>query len=192
MSDNEPRERGEGYGAGRPDGEAPRTRFGGGAQGERPGGGDRPGGGRGPGGRGGPGGPGGPRWTASGWRWPLWRAAQGLRILCRQDRGGRLQGHPSPAPLHLRARQDRAAPQARHLRQAPALADHRDQASAARGAPALHYRIPVTVRIRERTISSAPGMTGIPIGSGAPPSGRWAGQPGAMPDREHGRHAATG
>ncbi len=61
MSDNEPRERGEGYGGGRPDGEAPRTRFGGGAQGERPGGGDRPGGGRGPGGRGGPGGPGGGR-----------------------------------------------------------------------------------------------------------------------------------
>jgi len=55
MSDNEPRERGEGYGN-RPDGEAPRTRFGGGAQAERPGGGG-PGGGRGPGGRGGPGGP---------------------------------------------------------------------------------------------------------------------------------------
>src|SRR5215207_640589 len=53
MSDNEPRERGEGYGN-RPDGEAPRTRFGGGAQGERPGGG-------GPGGRSGPGGPGGAR-----------------------------------------------------------------------------------------------------------------------------------
>src|SRR5215213_2150824 len=53
MSDNEPRERGMGDGGGRPDGEAPRTRFGGGAQGERPGGGDRPGGGRGPGGRGG-------------------------------------------------------------------------------------------------------------------------------------------
>jgi small subunit ribosomal protein S18 len=61
MSDNEPRERGEGDGGGRPDGDAPRTRFGGGAQGERPGGGDRPGGGRGPGGRGGPGGPGGGR-----------------------------------------------------------------------------------------------------------------------------------
>ena len=60
MSDNEPRERGMGDGGGRPDGEAPRTRFGGGAQGERPGGGDRPGGGRGPGGRGGPGGSGGP------------------------------------------------------------------------------------------------------------------------------------
>ena len=54
MSDNEPRERGEGFGASRPEGEAPRTRFGGGALGERPGGGDRPGGGRGPGGRGGP------------------------------------------------------------------------------------------------------------------------------------------
>jgi small subunit ribosomal protein S18 len=60
MSDNEPRERGEGYGGSRPDGEAPRTRFGGGAQGERPGGGG-PGGGRGPGGRSGPGGPGGAR-----------------------------------------------------------------------------------------------------------------------------------
>src|SRR3954452_737922 len=100
MSDNEPRERGEGYGAGRPDGEAPRTRFGGGAQGERPGGGDRPGGGGGGGGgrrarswwpkR--PGWPRRPWWTAPGWRRPLWRAAQGLRILCRQDRGGRLQG----------------------------------------------------------------------------------------------------
>ena len=55
MSDNEPRERGEGYGGSRPDGEAPRTRFGGGALGERPGGGDRPGGRSGPGGaRGGP------------------------------------------------------------------------------------------------------------------------------------------
>ena len=54
MSDNEPRERGEGFGASGPEGEAPRTRFGGGALGERPGGGDRPGGGRGPGGRGGP------------------------------------------------------------------------------------------------------------------------------------------
>src|SRR4051794_19381806 len=60
MSDNEPRERGMGDGGGRPDGEAPRTRFGGGAQGERPGGGDRPGGGRGAGGRGGAGGAGGP------------------------------------------------------------------------------------------------------------------------------------
>jgi small subunit ribosomal protein S18 len=55
MSDNEPRERDEGFSGGRPDGEAPRTRFGGGAQGERPGGG------RGPGGRGAPGGPGGAR-----------------------------------------------------------------------------------------------------------------------------------
>ena len=62
MSDNEPRERGEGYGGGRPDGEAARTRFGGGAQGERPGGDDRPGAGRGPGGRSGAGGArGGPR-----------------------------------------------------------------------------------------------------------------------------------
>ena len=59
MSDNEPRERGEGFGASRPEGEAPRTRFGGGAQGERPGGDrrrrPRPGGGRrSGGGRGGP------------------------------------------------------------------------------------------------------------------------------------------
>ena len=67
MSDNEPRDRDETV---RPEGEAPRTRFGAGAQGERPGGdrpgggGDRPGGGRGGpgGGRGGPGGGrGGPR-----------------------------------------------------------------------------------------------------------------------------------
>ena len=79
MSDNEPRERGDGPSGPRPEGEAPRTRFGAGAQGDRPfggdrpggdrpfGGGDRPGGGRGPGGpggppgRGGPGGRGGPR-----------------------------------------------------------------------------------------------------------------------------------
>jgi small subunit ribosomal protein S18 len=55
MSDSEPRERTEGFGE-RPDDEAPRSRFGAGAQGERPGG-------RGPGGRGagGPGGRGGPR-----------------------------------------------------------------------------------------------------------------------------------
>src|SRR4051794_16480213 len=133
MSDNEPRERGMGDGGGRPDGEAPRMRFGGGAQGERPGGGDRPGGGRGPGGRGGAGGPrgrggprrggggrlgwpGGPGRTASGWRWPLRRAAQGVRILRRQDWGGRLQRYPAPASLHLGARQDRAAAQARHVR----------------------------------------------------------------------------
>src|SRR5688500_12447897 len=57
MSENEPRERGEGYGAGRPEGEAPRTRFGGGAQGERTGGGRGPGGRSGPGGAGGRGGP---------------------------------------------------------------------------------------------------------------------------------------
>ena len=62
MSDNGPRERIDGPVGGRPEGEAPRTRFGGGAQGDRPfgGGGDRPGGGRGPGGPGGPGGRGGP------------------------------------------------------------------------------------------------------------------------------------
>ena len=182
MSDNEPRERGEGFGASRPEGEAPRTRFGGGALGERPGGGDRPGGGRRSW---------WPRWTAPGRRWPLWRATQSLRILRRQDRRGGLQGHPSPAPLHLRARQDRAAPQARHLRQAPALADNRNQASAARGAPALHHRKPVAIRIQERTTSSAPGMTEIRHTRRAPSSGRWTGQPGAMPDREYGRHAAT-
>ena len=66
MSDSGPRERFDGPGGGRSDGEAPRTRFGAGAQGDRPfGGGDRPGGGDGPGGgrgRGGPGaGRGGPR-----------------------------------------------------------------------------------------------------------------------------------
>src|SRR3954463_9284026 len=109
MSDNEPRERGMGDGGGRPDGEAPRTRFGGGAQGERPGGGDRPGGGGGgggggwgrpsgrrarswwPGRSGRLGWPGRPGRTASGWRWPLRWAAQGVRILRRQDWGGRLQ-----------------------------------------------------------------------------------------------------
>ena len=63
MNDNVPRESAD-RGEVRPDGDAPRTRFGAGAQGERPGGpgGGRgpggPGGGRGPGGRG-PGGPGG-------------------------------------------------------------------------------------------------------------------------------------
>jgi len=57
MSEYEPRERYDGPGDARSDGEAPRTRFGGGAQGERFGGG-----GRGPGGPGGgPGGPGGAR-----------------------------------------------------------------------------------------------------------------------------------
>ena len=63
MSDNGPRERIDGPAGGRPEGEAPRTRFGGGAQGDQPfgGGGDRPGGGRGPGGPGGRGGPGGGR-----------------------------------------------------------------------------------------------------------------------------------
>jgi len=46
MSDNEPRERADGPGDRRPDGEAPRSRFGSGAPR------DRDGGGRGPGGRG--------------------------------------------------------------------------------------------------------------------------------------------
>jgi len=67
MSDNEPRDRGE---EGRPDGAAARTRFGAGAQGERPGGGGgggRGGPGGGPGGRGGPGGGrGGPRRSGGG------------------------------------------------------------------------------------------------------------------------------
>jgi small subunit ribosomal protein S18 len=57
MSDNEPRARDDSRGEGRPDGVAPRTRFGAGAQGERsgderPGGRGGPGGGRGPGGGG--------------------------------------------------------------------------------------------------------------------------------------------
>jgi small subunit ribosomal protein S18 len=75
MSDNGPRERFDGPGGGRPEGEAPRTRFGAGAQGDRPfggdrsGGDDRPGGGRGPAGRGGPGGGrGGPRRGGGGGR----------------------------------------------------------------------------------------------------------------------------
>ena len=75
MSDNAPRERFDGPGGGRPEGEAPRTRFGAGAQGDRPfggdrpGGDDRPGGGRGPAGRGGPGGGrGGPRRGGGGGR----------------------------------------------------------------------------------------------------------------------------
>jgi small subunit ribosomal protein S18 len=50
MSDNEPRDRNDGPAGARPDGEAPRSRFGAGAQGERPGGGRGPG--RGPGGPG--------------------------------------------------------------------------------------------------------------------------------------------
>lgn len=49
MSDNTPRERTEGPGQARPEGDGPRTRFGGGAPG---GGGRGPGGDRGPGGRG--------------------------------------------------------------------------------------------------------------------------------------------
>jgi small subunit ribosomal protein S18 len=66
MSDFEPRERNvDGESAPRPEGEAPRTRFGAGAQGERPGGGP----GRGPGGPGrGPGGGRGPRRGGGGGR----------------------------------------------------------------------------------------------------------------------------
>lgn len=63
MSDNEPRDQSGSPAESRPEGEAPRSRFGAGAQGERFGGGagERPGGGRGPGGGGGrgSGGPGG-------------------------------------------------------------------------------------------------------------------------------------
>ena len=69
MSDNGPRERFDGPGGSRPEGEAPRTRFGAGAQGDRPFGGDRPGGERGPAGRGGPGAArGGPRRGGGGGR----------------------------------------------------------------------------------------------------------------------------
>jgi small subunit ribosomal protein S18 len=53
MSDNELQHGRDGVGAGRPDGDEQRTRFGAGAQGGRPGGGPSRGpGGRGPGGRG--------------------------------------------------------------------------------------------------------------------------------------------
>ena len=68
MSDNNPRERNDGPGEGRPDGDAPRGRFGAGYQGGR---GPADGGGRGPGGPGrGPGGGGsrGPRRGGGGGR----------------------------------------------------------------------------------------------------------------------------
>ena len=134
--------------------------------------------------------PGRPRWTAPGRRWPLWRAAQGLRILCRQDRGGRLQGHPRlrryisergkiepRRKLGTCARHQRsltiAIKRARHVALLPfTTATGSDQD------PGTHD-------------SSAPGMTEIRHTRRAPSSGRWTGQPGAMPDREYGRHAAT-
>ena len=53
---------------------------------------------------------------------------QGLRVLRRQDRPDRLQGGQPPPPLPVRAGQDRAATQDRHVRRPPARAGGRPQA----------------------------------------------------------------
>ena len=85
------------------------------------------------------------RWCATPagrvWREPqVHSAPQGLPVLRRQGQRGRLQGPGPTAPLPVGARQDRAAPQDRHLRGASALAEHRPQASTAARAAAVHRR----------------------------------------------------
>src|SRR3954447_7269831 len=57
---------------------------------------------------------------------------QGLRVLRRQDGVDRLQGGQPPPPLPLGAGEDRAAPQDRHLRRAPARAGGGPEAGARR------------------------------------------------------------
>ena len=68
--------------------------------------------------------------------------AQGLRLLRRQDGPDRLQGGQPPPPLPVRARQDRAAPQDRHLRRPPARAVGRAQARPPRRPAAVRAAAP--------------------------------------------------
>src|SRR5687768_16722716 len=76
---------------------------------------------------------------------PRSASPQGLQLLRRQGREHRLQGGQPPPPLPQRARQDRAAPQDRHVRPSPADADHRAQAGPPRGAAPVRARAPAPV-----------------------------------------------
>ena len=67
---------------------------------------------------------------------------EGLRLLRRQDRPDRLQGGQPPPPLPLGAGEDRAAPEDRHLRRAPARAGRRPEAGPDRRAPAVRAAAP--------------------------------------------------
>src|SRR5690349_2710430 len=69
-------------------------------------------------------------------------APEGLLLLRRQDRRDRLQGGQPPPPVPLGAREDRAAPEDRDLRRAPARAGGRAQARTPRGAPPVRASAP--------------------------------------------------
>src|SRR3954453_4524014 len=70
---------------------------------------------------------------------------QGLRVLRRQDRVDRLQGGHPPPPLPLRAGEDRAAPEDRHVRRAPARAGRRPEAGPDRRPAAVRPAAPPTL-----------------------------------------------
>src|SRR4029077_8378319 len=67
---------------------------------------------------------------------------QGLRVLRGQDGPDRLQGGQPPPPLSVRTRQDRTAPQDRHVRRAPARAGRRPQARPSRRAAPIRATAP--------------------------------------------------
>src|SRR5439155_23480421 len=85
---------------------------------------------------------------------PRSTTAQGLRVLRRQDRPDRLQGGQPPPPLPLRAGQDRAATQDRHVRRPPARALRGVEARPARRPPPLRAAAPSALLAAD----SAPGL----------------------------------
>ena len=115
-------------------------------------------------------------------------SAPGVRcaLLRREDQGDRLQGHRPLAALPLRAGQDRAPAQDRHLRQAPAPSLHRPQAGP------LHGPLPYTgehIRNLERAGGGDPSRgplpppvtreaPPVPVGAGAVPVAAGAPGPG--------------
>src|SRR5262249_22978875 len=75
---------------------------------------------------------------------------EGLRVLRRQDRRDRLQGGQPPPPLPLGAGEDRAAPEDRHLRRAPARAGRRPEAGPDRRPAAVRVAAPPPLSRAER------------------------------------------
>src|SRR3954447_21102966 len=69
---------------------------------------------------------------------------EGLRVLRRQDGLDRLQGGQPPPPLPLGAGEDRAAPEDRHVRRAPAGARGRAEAGSDRRPAAVRAAAPPT------------------------------------------------